>query len=249
VLFAIGGWQQGSFLAGAAARPRRDVPLGILGGVAVVIVAYLTVNLAYLSLLGFDGASHSARIGADAAQVALGESGGRVLAAMIVVSAAGIMNTICMAPPYVLYAMAQQGLFPRAFGRLHARLRTPVAGVLSQGLWAIVLLLLVNFVFARGNTLKTLEFVCDGVVFADWLFFALCGAALLRLRGTRTDALRLPGGALAALLFTIAAVAVTAGAVWQQPSASLTGLVLVLAGAPFGVLLRRRTGLATVTAP
>ena len=232
VLFATGGWQQGSFLAGAVRQPRRNMPLGILGGVAVVIVTYLTVNLAYLSLLGFDGASASKTIGADAAQAALGGIGGRVLAGMIVISAAGIMNTICMAPPYVLYAMAQERLFPAAFGRLHERFGTPVVGVLSQGLWAVALLLLVHFVFAAGSTKDTLGFVCDGVVFADWVFFAACGAALLRLRGSRADALRLPGGALAAFAFMVLSIAVTVGAVWQQREASLTGLGLTLLGVP-----------------
>jgi APA family basic amino acid/polyamine antiporter len=240
VLFAIGGWQQGSFLAGAVRHPRRDMPLGILGGVAVVVVTYLTVNLAYLSLLGFDAASQSTKIGADAALVALGEHGGRVLAGMIVVSAAGIMNTICMAPPYVLYAMAQEGLFPAAFGRLHPRLGTPVLGVLSQGLWAVALLLLVHFVFARGSTMDTLGFVCDGVVFVDWLFFALCGAALLRLRGTRPDALRVPGGAVVAVLFLASAALVTVGAVWQQGPASATGLALVALGVPVAQRLQHR---------
>jgi APA family basic amino acid/polyamine antiporter len=239
VLFAIGGWQQGSFLAGACRNPRRDMPLGILGGVGVVIVVYLAVNLAFLSLLGFDAASQSRAIGADAAIAAIGESGGRVLAAMIVVSAAGIMNTICLAPPYVLLAMAQAGLFPAAFGRLHPRLQTPVLGVLSQGLWAVALLLLVHFVFARESTIATLDFVCNGVVFVDWLFFALCGAALLRLRGSRADALRIPGGAAAAVAFATLAVAVTAGAIWRQMDASLTGLALVALGVPFA--LRRPT--------
>ena len=236
VLFAIGGWQQGSFLAGAAARPRRDMPLGILGGVAVVLITYITVNLAYLSLLGFAAASASTKIGADAATVALGAHGGRVLAAMVVVSAAGIMNTICMAPPYVLYAMAKEGLFPAAFGRLHPRFHTPLLGVLGQGLWAVVLLLLVHFVFASGSTLGTLAFVCDGVVFVDWLFFALCGAALLRLRGTRPDALRVPGGAIIAVVFTGLAALVTIGAVWQQWQASLAGLAMVLVGVPFAIV-------------
>jgi APA family basic amino acid/polyamine antiporter len=239
VLFAIGGWQQGSFLAGAARQPRRDMPLGILGGVGVVVVTYLTVNLAYLSLLGFDAARHSERIGADAAIVALGDQGGRVLAAMVVVSAAGIMNTICMAPPFVLYAMAQAGLFPAAFGRLHPRLGTPVLGVLSQGLWAIALLLLVHAAFGGGSTMATLGFVCDGVVFVDWLFFALCGAALLRLRGTRPGALRIPGGGAIALLFLLAAAAVTLGALWQQWQASRAGLLLVLLGLPFALWRRR----------
>ena len=232
VLFAIGGWQQGSFLAGACARPRRDMPLGILGGVAVVIVTYLAVNVAYLSLLGFAAASVSSKIGADAATAALGSNGGTVFAAMVVVSAAGMMNTICMAPPYVLYAMAQQGLFPRRFGVLDKN-GTPLLGVLTQGLWAIVLLLLVHFVFAHGATIDTLGFVCDGVVFVDWVFFALCGAALLRLRGSRSDALRIPGGLWIAAAFVLCASAVAVGSIWQQPGASVAGLLLMLLGLPF----------------
>lgn len=232
-LFAIGGWQQGSFVAGACRRPRRNMPLGILGGVGAVIVVYGAINLAYLSLLGFEAARQSPRIGADAAIVALGDVGGRALAAMIVVSAAGILNTICLAPPYVLLAMAQEGLFPAAFGRLHPRLGTPLLGVLGQGVWGALLLLLAHFVFARGDAKAALGFVCDGVVFVDWVFYALCGVALLRLRGANPDALRLPGSRIAAALFVAAAGAVTLGAIWQQPGASLAGAGLALLGLPF----------------
>jgi APA family basic amino acid/polyamine antiporter len=148
-----------------------------------------------------------------------------------------------MAPPYVLYAMARQGLFPAAFGRLHPRLGTPVLGVLGQGVWAVALLLLVH-ALSRDSTLDTLDFVCNGVVFVDWLFFAACGAALLRLRATRRDGLRLPGSRVIAALFVAGAAAVTAGAVWQYRDASLAGLALVLVGVPFAVrgALRARAG-------
>ena len=116
VLFSFGGWQQGSFVAGAARRPRRDVPLGIIGGVAVVVVAYLTVNLAFLDLLGFAGAAESSAIAEAAARAALtphgyGDLAGRAISVAVVISALGIMNTICMAPPFVLHAMAKRGLF------------------------------------------------------------------------------------------------------------------------------------------
>ena len=232
VLFAIGGWQQGSFLAGAVRRPLRNMPLGILGGVAIVIVTYITVNLAYLDLLGFEAARRSGAIGTDAARAGLGEAGGRVLALMVVISAAGIMNTICMAPPYVLLAMAREGLFPSAFGRLHARFGTPLLGVLGQGLWAIALLFGVHL-FARADdkTTDTLGFVCDGVVFVDWIFFTLCGAALLRLRGgSGHGAFRVPGGGLVAALFAAGALGVTIGAFVEQREASLTGVALVAVG-------------------
>jgi APA family basic amino acid/polyamine antiporter len=230
VLFAMGGWQQGSFVAGAARR-RLSVPIGILAGVAVVVVTYMTVNLAYLDLLGFQRARSSSAIGADAAEVALGAAGGRVLAAMVVVSAAGIMNTICMAPPYVLYTMAQQGCFPAAFGRLHARFGTPVLGVLGQGVWGVLLLLGVHFGAqwcSPKSTIDTLGFVCDGVVFADWMFFTLTGAALLRLR--RTSEVRSSFGSVVAAAFTLGALTVMVGAFASQRSASLTGLGLVLLG-------------------
>jgi basic amino acid/polyamine antiporter, APA family len=233
VLFATGGWQQGSFVAGAA-KNRRSVPIGILGGVAVVIVTYMTVNLAYLDLLGFEKARTSPAIGAAAAEVALGAGGGRILAGMVVISAAGILNTICMAPPYVLYAMAQQGCFPKAFGKLHPRFHTPVLGVLGQGLWGVLLLLSVHtFVTLRGdgNTTDSLDFVCNGVVFVDWLFYGLCGLALLVLRRREPAGEgRVPFGGLVGFLFAFGALVVTLGAIWTKAQASATGAVLVLLG-------------------
>lgn len=231
VLFAIGGWQQGSFVAGAA-RHRLSVALGVLGGVAVVVVTYLTVNLAYLDLLGFEGARSSSAIGADAAEVVFGEIGGRVLATMVVVSAAGILNTICLAPPYVLYAMAKSGCFPRAFGVLHVRWNTPVLAVLSQGGWAVLLLFGAHFGvhwFDDGATVDTLDFICTGVVHVDWLFFMLCGIALLRLRRSG-DAARLPFGGVAAVAFALGAAAVTLGAFLTETTAAVVGTLVVLVG-------------------
>ncbi|MCR9243862.1 MAG: APC family permease [bacterium] len=237
VLFAMGGWQQGSFVAGAARRP-ASVALGVLGGVAVVVVAYMMVNVAYLELLGFEGARTSSAIGAAAAEAAMGEVGGRILAAMVVVSAAGVLNTICLAPPYVLYAMAREGCFPARFGHLHPRFGTPVLGVLGQGAWAIVLLWLAYggiVCWGDGSTIATLGFVCTGVVHVDWLFFGLCGVALLRLRRRAgPDApRRLPGGAVAAVLFALGAVAVTVGAFYSETEASFVGTGLVLLGCFF----------------
>lgn len=126
VLFSFGGWQQGAFVAGAARRPLRDVPLGIGAGVAVVVLAYLSINLTYLELLGFEGTAGSATIAADACRAALapfgaGEVAGRIMAGAIALSALGIMNTILLAPPWVLHAMARRGVFLRACGHVLRR--------------------------------------------------------------------------------------------------------------------------------
>jgi APA family basic amino acid/polyamine antiporter len=162
----------------------------------------------------------------------------------VAVSAAGIMNTICMAPPYVLYAMAQDGLFPRAFGRLHPRWQTPVLGVLGQGLWGALLLLLVHAITASngsGATIDNLDFLCNGVVFVDWLFFTLCGCSLLVLRRRGGEAaFRAPGGRWLVLLFAVGAGAVTVGAIAVQWRPSVVGGAIVALGLPAFALFRVR---------
>ncbi len=241
VLFAYGGWQQGAFVAGAARQPRRDVPLGILGGVVVVVLAYVTLNLAFLDLLGFDGARRTTTIAVDALRAALGpehELAPRLLGGIVVLSALGILNTICLAPPYVLLTMADRGLLPPAFGQLHARWRSPSLAVLLQGGAGIALLLSVHL--ATGNDPKQmLGSLVDGVVFVDWVFFALCGFVLLRMR----EPVPLPLRAVA-LLFTLGAVAIAAGAIAGSPQPSLIGAALTLLGIPAYFLLRRGSGTA-----
>ncbi len=240
VLFSFGGWQQGSFVAGAARRPQRDLPIGILAGVAVVVACYLTINLAFLSILGFEGAAASSTIAVDASRKALephgvGDLAGRLVGAMVAISAMGILNTICLAPPYVLHSMARRGLFFRRAATLHPRFGNPSFGILVQGLAAIGLLLLAHLGFGQGSR-DTLGFVLDGVVFVDWLFFGLAGLALLRLRrmgGGEAPAFRAPCGTLVATIFAALSIAVMAGAIWSSREASLVGLGITLAGIPF----------------
>jgi APA family basic amino acid/polyamine antiporter len=235
VLFACGGWQQGSFVAGAARKPARDVPLGILGGVAVVVVTYMSVNLAFLELLGFEGAARSTTIGADAARAGLqplghGDLAARLLAALIATSALGIVNTICLAPPVVLHAMSKQGLFPRALGELHPRTGSPVLGVVVQGGQGIVLLLGLWLLFG-GRAKDVLDFLLDGVVFVDWIFYALAGVAALRLPASRAN--------VVAYAFTAASAVVCVGAIATNPVASCSGLAVCALGVPVFVWLRR----------
>jgi APA family basic amino acid/polyamine antiporter len=244
VVFSFGGWQHGSFVAGAARRPARDVPLGILLGVVAVAVAYLAINVSFLKLLGVGGMAASKTVAADACALVLGDGGGRVMALVVAVSAAGILNTICLAPPYVIHAMAEERLVPAWAGRLHPRFGGPSAAVLLQGGWASLLVLLPLLGGASG---EARDLLLVGVVFADWVFYALAGAALLRLGAAPAS-----GGAGAApegvfrvhgsvpLAFTVLASAVAVGALVIEPTAPLSASAVLAVGAGMYFVLRAR---------
>ncbi|MHC4898520.1 MAG: amino acid permease, partial [Planctomycetota bacterium] len=171
-----------------------------------------------------------------------GQLGGRMLAAMIVISALGVMNTILFAPPYVLHAMAKRRLFFTSAASLHARLGTPVLAVLVQGLWAVVLLLAsyLYYVWYQGQKhLDQLDQLVSGVVFMDWLFFCLCGIAVFKLRRAVGKTGQEFGGVVVAGVFTVLAVGITAGGIWTRWEASGAGLTIGAVGFLAYALMRR----------
>lgn len=232
VLFAFGGWQQTNFVAEELLDPERDLPRALILGVLAVVVAYLLVNVAYLRTLGADGLAASARPAADTMAAVAGESGRRLIAAGIVASTFGFLNLVILVSPRVYQAMARDGLFFETFARLHGTWRTPVAALLLQGAWAVVLL----FSGSYGQLL-------DYVVFADWIFFGLTAATLFVLRkrdGDRPVPYRAPLHPWSTIAFIAAAMYVVIGSVTSNPGNAMRGGGLLLLGIPVFLFWRRR---------
>ncbi|MEO6462973.1 MAG: amino acid permease, partial [Candidatus Eisenbacteria bacterium] len=173
-LFAYGGWQQGLWMAGEVIDARRVVPRAIVLGVAVVIVAYLAANWAYLDLLGFAGVRESKALAADAFSIVSPGVGRRIAAAAVTISAFGVLNAQFLTGPRLTWAMAREGQFFAPFARLHARFATPASATVLLGVIATALLL--------GLGLDGTDLLTTGVVVVDAVFFALTGLALPLLR-------------------------------------------------------------------
>jgi APA family basic amino acid/polyamine antiporter len=226
-LFSFGGWQHALWMAGEVRRPRRDVPLAIILGVVVVVTVYLSVNWAYLKLLGYDGVAASETIAADSVAVVWPGAGERVVAAAVAVSAFGVLNAQLLSGPRLLYGMALDGRFFRPFAGVHATFRTPVPAILLIGGLALVLLV------AAGP--RAIDRLLTGVVFVDGVFFALTGMALVVLRRRKADAdrpVRVPAYPFVPLLFVVGEIAVIIGAA-LDPSvrgAAYVGAAWIVAG-------------------
>ena len=87
--FAYGGWQTACFVAGEVRDPKRTLPRGLLLGVLGVIVVYLSVNYVCLHVLGANGLAQTKTPASSVMRLALGDKGGRLIAAGIAISTIG----------------------------------------------------------------------------------------------------------------------------------------------------------------
>ena len=227
VLFAFGGWQQTNFIAEELRDPARDLPRALVLGVLIVVACYLLVNLAYLRALGVAGLAASHAPAADTVGALLGDRGRAVIGAGIVISTFGFLNLVILVTPRVYQAMAADGVFFAQMAKVDPRTRTPIAALVGQAAWAIVLL----FSGSYGQLL-------DYVVFADWVFFGATAATLFvyRAREARGEVSRVSvrafGHPLSTLLFLAAAAYVIAGSIASNPVNALKGSVLLALGWP-----------------
>ena len=227
VLFAYGGWQTASFVSGEMRDSRRDLPRGLLIGVVGVIVLYLTVSWVCLRVLGLSALEQTQTPASDVMSGALGERGARLIALGIAVSTVGFLSQSMLTAPRVYYAMARDGVFFSAVGKLDARSRVPVVAIALQGVWAAVIALTGRF-----------DQILNYVEAIDVLFFGLTGASLLIFRArerregvTGDDRIRVPGHPVTTIVFVAACWAVSLTTIIHRPLSAGVGLLILLVGA------------------
>jgi APA family basic amino acid/polyamine antiporter len=230
VLFAYGGWQTSSFVAGELKRPERDLPRGLLLGVLGVVVLYLAVNVVCVRVLGPEVLAATTTPASEVMRRALGEAGARAIAVGIAVSTLGFLSQSMLTAPRVYYAMATDGLFFRAVARVHPVTRVPMAAIALQGILAVVIALSGRY-----------EQILNYVVSVDFIGFGLTGAALFvfRRRGERAASFRTPGHPVTTAFFVLACFLVVVNTIWRYPENTLIGLAILAAGVPAYMLWRR----------
>ncbi len=249
-LFSADAWNNVTFTAGEVKNPKRNLPLSLILGTGFVLTVYFLVSLAYLIVLPLHGDPHGATAMARGIQfasedrvatAALGQvfhSGGAMLmAGAILISTFGCANGMTLAGARVFYAMSQDGLFFKGVGKLHPKYKTPVAGLLIQGAWTVVLCV-------SGSYSQLLDYI----IFAELVFYILTIAGLFVLRIKQPDAPR-PYKALGypvlPALYIVMAAWICIVLLRYKPQYTWPGLVLVLIGIPVYLLWSRRPSQAS----
>ena len=240
VMFAYGGWQTASFVAGEMREPRRDLARGLLIGVCGVVLLYLAVNFAYLYALGPSELAATATPASSVMRLAFGERGAALIALGIAISTLGFLSQGMLTAPRVYFAMAKDGLFFERVAWLHPRTRVPALAIALQGILAVVIAVSGKY-----------EQILNYVVSVDFVWFGLTAASLFIFRG-RTDndkinstgdvsieGFRVPGHPVTTGLFVAACALTVLGTVYKYPHNSAIGLVIVVTGIPAYFFWRR----------
>ena len=232
VIFSYGGWQTATFIAGEIKEPRKNLPRGLIFGVAGVVLLYLAANVVYVSVLGTASLAASSAPASDVMRRALGDFGARLIAAGIAISTAGFLSQSMLTAPRVYFAMAKDGLFFESVGMVHPRTRAPIVAIALQGLLAIVIALA-----------GTYERILNYVVSVDTIFFGLtaCCIFVFRKREPASVVNRVPGHPLTTLLFIAVCWLVVINTVYRYPENTLIGIAILVAGIPAYLFWRWRS--------
>jgi APA family basic amino acid/polyamine antiporter len=249
-LFSADAWNNVTFTAGEVKNPRRDIPISLVAGTAIVIALYFLANLAYMSTLPLHQIQTAPddRVATATLAVIFGNSGATLMALTIMISTFGCANGLILAGARVYYAMARDGLFFRSIGRLNSN-HVPAMGLLLQGIWAGILVLLRTRVvnsatgaISYGNLYGVL---LDYVIFAALMFYVLTIGGVFVLRRKRPNAerpYRAWGYPIVPFLYMVLSLIIMLILILYQTQDTWPGLVIVLLGIPVYLLWSRRSG-------
>jgi basic amino acid/polyamine antiporter, APA family len=243
-LFSADAWNNITFTAGEVKNPRRNLPLSLILGTGFALAVYFLVSLAYMLVLPLHGDPNGATAMARGIQyaaedrvatAALGQifhtGGAALMAAAILISTFGCANGMSLAGARVYYAMSRDGLFFKSVGRLHPKYKTPVAGLLVQAAWTVLLCVSGSY----GQLL-------DYIIFAELVFYILTISCLFVLRVKAPNAPR----PYRALGYPVLPALYIAMAAWicvvllrYKPQYTWPGLAIVVLGIPV-FLVRKR---------
>jgi APA family basic amino acid/polyamine antiporter len=129
VFFAFIGFDAVSTAAQEAKKPERDMPIGILGSLAVCTVLYILFSYVLTGVANWTEFPIAGKEASVAYAIETHMHGYHWLATLVTVAIlAGFSSVILvmlMGQSRVFYSMAKDGLLPKAFSDIHPRFRTP----------------------------------------------------------------------------------------------------------------------------
>jgi APA family basic amino acid/polyamine antiporter len=191
IFFAYVGFEAVSTAAAEAKNPARDMPIGILGSLVVCTVIYMATAAVLTGIVPYRELGVPAPIA-----LAVDRMDMPWFSLLIKVGTIAGLSSVMLILTYgqsrIFYAMARDGLLPRAFSTLHPKFRTPWIGTIILG-----------SLIAVGASLLPISILGDLVSLGTAVAFGIVCLSVMSLRKKRPDLVRpfrVPGGPIIPIL-------------------------------------------------
>ncbi len=234
-LWAYDGWNNITFMAGEVKRPERNLPLGLIISMFLVMGLYLLVNVSYYHVLTPTQVANVAASSSVAAEVVrrlLGSIAVTLMAAGMMTSSFGALHASIMATARVPYAMARDRLFFQGLAKVSSHTHVPIRSLIVLAIWSGVLTL--------SGSYDTLT---DSAIFALTLFYAFVAGAVFIFRRRMPDAprpYRTWGYPVVPIVFLVVTAFLIGRTIWDSPKQSAIGLGLIALGFPVYLFFRHQ---------
>ncbi len=176
VFFAYIGFDAISTAAEETKNPQRNLPLGILGGLAICTLIYVVIGFVLTGMVPYKELGTTADPLSHALEVAGFRAVGWFVALGAAVSMSAVLLVFQYGQPRIFFAMGRDGLLPQWAARIHPVTKIPATTTIITGvfvaLWAII-----------GDAAETYDLTNIGTLFA----FMLVSIGVLVLRHTEPE--------------------------------------------------------------
>jgi amino acid transporter len=185
LFFAFGGGAETTLnSSGEIKNPARTIPLGLLLGVCVVFVVYLSIHLVAQGVLGPTLSEYKDAPLAHVAEKVFGKSGALMLVAGAAISCFGMICGDILSSSRLLYAGARDGTIPPFLSRIHPKFATPY--------WAIIVYAAIGFLFSISGGFRQLAVLSSASLLLVYVGVIL---ATFKLRTHHVqNSFKIPGG-------------------------------------------------------
>ena len=187
LFFAFAGFETSLNVSGEIKNPARTIPRGILLGGASVLVIYLFLQIIVQGVLGPNMAEFKDAPLAAVANSIIGPIGATILVIATAISCFGNISCDILSTPRLLFAGANDGLFPKYLSKVHPKFKTPYSAIITYGT--------LIFIFSISGGFKQLAVLASASVLLIYLGVLL---AMIKMRTRKAFAsikgFTVPGG-------------------------------------------------------